>query len=62
MNQDIGAKCIDLNFGCPAKKVLGGYSGSALKSHKVLQDCLDDCVQNWYTCVVLWFWAYWNYT
>jgi tRNA-dihydrouridine synthase B len=30
MNQDLGASIIDLNFGCPAKKVVGGYSGSAL--------------------------------
>jgi len=30
MNEDMGAKIIDLNFGCPAKKVVGGYAGSAL--------------------------------
>jgi tRNA-dihydrouridine synthase B len=30
INQDMGAKLIDLNFGCPAKKVVNGYSGSAL--------------------------------
>ena len=30
MNEDMGAKIIDLNFGCPAKKVVGGFSGSAL--------------------------------
>lgn len=30
MNEDMGARIIDLNFGCPAKKVVGGYSGSAL--------------------------------
>jgi nifR3 family TIM-barrel protein len=27
---DLGAKGIDINMGCPAKKVVGGYSGSAL--------------------------------
>ena len=27
---DIGAEIIDINMGCPAKKVTGGYSGSAL--------------------------------
>ena len=27
---DMGAKSIDLNFGCPAKKVVDGYAGSAL--------------------------------
>ena len=30
MNEDMGAKIIDLNFGCPAKKVVGGFAGSAL--------------------------------
>jgi tRNA-dihydrouridine synthase B len=27
---DHGADIIDINMGCPAKKVIGGYSGSAL--------------------------------
>ena len=27
---DMGARMIDINMGCPAKKVVGGYSGSAL--------------------------------
>ncbi|MPL79203.1 putative tRNA-dihydrouridine synthase [bioreactor metagenome] len=27
---DMGAKIIDINMGCPAKKVTGGYSGAAL--------------------------------
>lgn len=30
MNEDMGAKIIDINFGCPAKKVVGGFAGSAL--------------------------------
>lgn len=30
INEAMGAKIIDLNFGCPAKKVVNGYSGSAL--------------------------------
>ncbi len=30
LNEDAGAKIIDLNFGCPAKKVVNSYSGSAL--------------------------------
>lgn len=42
MNEDMGAKIIDLNFGCPAKKVVGGFSGSALmrdeeKAAKILE-------------------------
>lgn len=28
--EDAGADIIDINMGCPAKKVTGGYSGSAL--------------------------------
>lgn len=30
LNEDMGAKIIDINFGCPAKKVVNGYAGSAL--------------------------------
>ena len=30
MVADMGAQVIDINMGCPAKKVVGGYSGSAL--------------------------------
>lgn len=36
MNEDMGAKIIDLNFGCPAKKVVGGYAGSALMRDEIL--------------------------
>lgn len=35
MNEDMGAKIIDLNFGCPAKKVVGGYAGSYLMKDEV---------------------------
>ena len=30
MVEDQGARMIDINMGCPAKKVVSGYSGSAL--------------------------------
>lgn len=30
MNQDLGADVIDINFGCPVKKVVNGDAGSAL--------------------------------
>ncbi len=30
LNEDRGAAIIDINMGCPAKKVVNGYSGSAL--------------------------------
>ncbi|MEM7617242.1 MAG: tRNA dihydrouridine synthase DusB [Pseudomonadota bacterium] len=39
---DMGAKIIDINFGCPVKKVVNGYAGSALmkepcKALKILE-------------------------
>ncbi len=30
MNADMGAQIIDINMGCPAKKIVNGYAGSAL--------------------------------
>ncbi len=30
MNEDMGAEIIDINYGCPAKRVVNGYAGSAL--------------------------------
>lgn len=30
LNEDRGAHIIDINFGCPVKKVVGGHAGSAL--------------------------------
>lgn len=30
LNEDMGANVIDINFGCPVKKVVNGYAGSAL--------------------------------
>ena len=30
LNEDRGAQLIDINFGCPVKKVVGGHAGSAL--------------------------------
>ncbi|MBQ4875013.1 MAG: tRNA dihydrouridine synthase DusB [Rickettsiaceae bacterium H1] len=42
LNEDRGAKIIDINFGCPVKKVVNGYAGSALmrdekKANLILQ-------------------------
>ncbi|MCC8417728.1 MAG: tRNA dihydrouridine synthase DusB [Rickettsia endosymbiont of Bryobia graminum] len=46
MNEDMGAKIIDLNFGCPAKKVVGGYSGSALmRDEKLAAKILETTVK-----------------
>ncbi len=30
LNEDMGANIIDINFGCPVKKVVNGFAGSAL--------------------------------
>lgn len=42
INEDLGAQIIDINFGCPAKKVVNSYSGSYLmkdemKAAKILE-------------------------
>jgi tRNA-dihydrouridine synthase B len=36
LNADLGAAIIDINFGCPAKKVVKGYAGSALMRDELL--------------------------
>lgn len=36
VNEDTGAQIVDINFGCPAKKIVGGYAGSALMRDEVL--------------------------
>ncbi len=36
LNEDMGADIIDINFGCPVKKVVNSYSGSALMRDEVL--------------------------
>lgn len=38
MNEDLGADIIDVNFGCPVKKVVGGNAGSALMRDKKLAE------------------------
>lgn len=36
LNEDRGADVIDINFGCPVKKVVGSMAGSALMRHETL--------------------------
>lgn len=35
LNEDLGANIIDINMGCPAKKVVNGYAGSALMKEEL---------------------------
>jgi tRNA-dihydrouridine synthase B len=36
LNEDLGAALIDINFGCPVKKVVNGHAGSALMRDEAL--------------------------
>ena len=46
LNEDMGAQIIDINFGCPVKKVVGGNSGSALmKDEKLAAKILEATVK-----------------
>ena len=45
LNEDRGAAIIDINMGCPAKKVVNGYAGSALmKDLKLARDIIKATV------------------
>ena len=44
--EGLGAKIIDLNMGCPAKKVVNGYAGSALLKDIPLASKLIEAVVN----------------
>ena len=46
LNEDLGATIIDINFGCPAKKVVGKQSGSALMRDEVLAARIMEAVVN----------------
>ncbi|CAI27788.1 nitrogen regulation protein nifR3 [Ehrlichia ruminantium] len=35
LNEDMGAQIIDINFGCPVKKVVNSYAGSALMKDEI---------------------------
>lgn len=46
LNEDMGAAIIDINFGCPVKKVVNGHAGSALmrdekKAAEILKATVD---------------------
>ncbi len=44
--EDMGADIIDINMGCPAKKVVNGYAGSALMKDEILAESIIKSVVN----------------
>jgi len=44
LNQDMGADIIDINFGCPVKKVVNGFAGSALMKDEDLATKIMEAV------------------
>ncbi|MEK6733765.1 MAG: tRNA dihydrouridine synthase DusB [Pseudomonadota bacterium] len=47
LNEDLGAPIIDINFGCPVKKVVGGNAGSALmRDEKLAAQILEATVKS----------------
>lgn len=47
MNEDLGADLIDINFGCPVKKVVKGFAGSAvMKDEKLARDIIKAVVNS----------------
>ncbi|MDP3532963.1 MAG: tRNA dihydrouridine synthase DusB [Alphaproteobacteria bacterium] len=46
LNEDRGVSIIDINFGCPAKKVVNGYAGSALMRDELLASKILEATVN----------------
>ena len=44
LNEELGADIIDINFGCPVKKVVNGFAGSALMKDEYLATQIMDAV------------------
>ncbi|MFT4718267.1 MAG: tRNA-dihydrouridine synthase B [Rickettsiales bacterium] len=44
LNEDLGASIIDINFGCPVKKVVNGFAGSSLMRDEALATKIMDAV------------------
>lgn len=45
LNEDLGANLIDINFGCPVKKVVKGFAGSAImKDEKLAKEIIKAVV------------------
>ena len=46
LNVDLGADIIDINFGCPVKKVVKGFAGSAvMKDEKLAKTIMEKVVK-----------------
>ena len=46
LNVDLGADIIDINFGCPVKKVVKGFAGSAvMKNEKLAKEIMQSVVK-----------------
>ena len=46
LNEDLGADIIDINFGCPVKKVVNGFAGSALmRDEKLATKIMESVVK-----------------
>lgn len=46
LNEELGANIIDINFGCPVKKVVNGFAGSALmKDEKLATQIMEAVVK-----------------
>ena len=46
LNEDMGAKLVDINFGCPVKKVVNGFAGSALMKDELLASKILEATVN----------------
>lgn len=46
LNEDMGAEIIDINMGCPVKKIVNGYAGSALMKDEVLASKIIEATVN----------------
>lgn len=44
LNEEMGADIIDINFGCPVKKVVNGFAGSALMKDEILATKIMEAV------------------
>ena len=44
--EDTGADLVDINMGCPVKKVVNGYAGSALMKDEMLASSIIELVVN----------------